>query len=183
MRANGRQVGSGRVALLVLLFVACALSGLAAGVTTRAVAGGALIASRTPAGSLPGSHSATHTPTRPSPSATTPPATIVPPSGFSLKAVVTPNSVAPGQSFTVTATVTAPDGVTPLAGVACIMAAAQGSPPLFVTWPPPAISDATGHAIWLLTAPATPGTYVLDISAHGAGGWLTHWQPTVTVTA
>lgn len=180
MRPNGWQAGSWRVALLALLFVACALSGLAAGVTTRAVAGGALTASL-PA-SLPSG--ATHTPARPSPSATTPPATIVAPSGISVRAVVTPSSLAPGQPFTVTATVTAPDGVTPLAGVACSMDAAPGSAPLFATWPPPAVSDAMGHATWSLTAPttATPGSYVLNISARGAHDWLTYWQPSVTIT-
>jgi hypothetical protein len=101
-----------------------------------------------------------------------------------VKAVVSPNSVAPGQPFTVTATVIAADGVTPLEGVACGMGAAPGSAPLFTTWPPPAVSDASGHATWSLSIPttATPGTYVLDISAHGSDGWTTHWRPSITVT-
>lgn len=183
MRPNGQQTRSWQAALLALLFVACALSGLAAGVTTRVVAGGALSVS---GAHLPGGgrSSATHTPARPSPSATTPPATIVAPPGFLVKAVVMPNSVAPGQPFTVTATVIASDGVTPLAGVACSMDAAPGSAPLFATWPPPAVSDTTGHATWSLTVPttATPGAYVLNISARGAGDWLTYWRPSVTVT-
>lgn len=183
MRPNGQQARSWQAALLALLFVACALSGLAAGATTRVVAGGVLSVS---GANFPdrGSSSATHTPARPSPSPTTRPATIVAPSGFKVKAVVTPNSLAPGQPFTVTATVTASDGVTPLAGVACNMGTAQGSAPLFTTWPSPAVSDTTGHATWSLTVPATatPGVYVLDISAHGAGGWMADWQPSVTVT-
>ncbi len=183
MRPNGRQAGSWQAALLALLFVACALSGLAAGVTTRAVAGGALTASRTPAtGRTSGP---THTPAQPSPSVTTPPATIVPPYGFSLTAVVTPRSVAPGQPFTVTATVISPDGVTPLAGVECDLGAAPGSAPLLATWPQPAISDASGQASWSLTAPATatPGSYVLDISAHGARGWRYDSRPSLTITS
>lgn len=182
MRPNGRQGGTWQAALLALLFVACALSGLAAGVSTRAFASGVLtVASMSIPGGV-GSATPTHTPAQPSPSATTPPATIVAPSGFRVKAVVTPNSVAAGQPFTVTATVTAPDGMTPLAGVACNIAAAPGSPPLFTTWPPPAVSDATGHATWSLTAPNTPGQYTLDISGHGAGGWVTDWQPSITIT-
>lgn len=182
MKPNGRQAGSWQAAVLALLFVACAVSGLAAGVTTRAFAGGALTASHTPgADRTPGP---THTQGQPSPSATTPPATIVPPYGFSLTAVITPRSVAPGQPFTVTATVTAPDGVTPLAGVECTLGAAPGSAPLFATLPPPAISDASGQASWSLTVPATatPGSYVLDISAHGARGWRYDSRPSVTIT-
>lgn len=185
MRPNGRQARSWQAALLALLFIACALSGLAAGFTTRAVAGGALTAVGTRAPGHTGSSGPTHTPAQSSPSATTPPATIVAPSGFSVTAVVTPRSVAAGQPFTVTATVVAPDGVTPLAGVACSMGAAPGSAPLFTTWPPPAVSDSTGHATWSLTVPttATPGSYVLDISARGAGDWQTDWQPSVTITS
>ena len=183
MKPDGRQAGSWRAALWALIFVVCAFSGLAAGVTTRAFASGALTAASL---SIPGSSrstTATHTPAQPSPSATTPPATIVPPAGFRVTAVVTPNSVAPGQPFTVTASVVASDGVTPLAGVACNMGAAPGSPPLFTTWPPPAVSDMTGHATWSLTAPNAPGQYTLDVSAHGAGGWVADWQPSITITA
>lgn len=185
MRPDGRQAGSWRAALLALLFVACALSGLAAGVTTRAVASGVLTVASMSLPGGPRSSTPTHTPTPPSPTATTPPATIIAPSGFSVMAVVTPNAIAPGQPFTVTATIKAPDGVTPLEGVACNLGAAPGSAPLFATWPLPAVSDATGHASWSLTAPAaaTPGHYVLDISAHGAGGWVTDWQPSITITA
>lgn len=183
MRPNGQQARSWQATLLALLFVACALSGLAAGFTTRAVASGALTVANM---SIPGgarSVTSTHTPARPSPSATAP-ATNVAPSGFLVKAVVTPASVAPGQPFTVTATVIAADGATPLEGIACSMGAAPGSAPLFATWPPPAVSDASGQATWSLTVPTatTPGAYVLDISAHGAGGWMTDWRPSVTVT-
>lgn len=183
MRPNGQQTRSWQAALLALLFVACALSGLAAGVTTRAFASNSLTASLPPTSGR--ASGPTHTPAKPTPSATTPPATIVAPSGFLVKAVVTPNSVAPGQPFTVIATVIAADGATPLEGVACSMSTAPGSPPLFATWPPPAVSDATGHATWSLTVPATttPGTYVLDISARGAGDWMTDWRPSVNVTS
>jgi hypothetical protein len=182
MRTMGRQTGSWQAVALALVFVACAASGLAAGMTTRAVAGGALtgLHSSITGGSSP--TSATHTPMRPSPSSTTSPATIVPPSGFKLTAVVTPSVVAAGQTFTVVATVTAPDGQTPLAGVACAMGAAPGSAPLFTSWPDPVISDAEGHATWSLTAPTTPGSYVIEISAHGQGGWSAVWRPSVTIT-
>ncbi len=183
MRPNGRQAGSWRAALLALLFVACALSGLAAGVTTRAVAGGALTAGSL---TIPGGAKSTptHTPAQPSPSATTPPATIVAPYGFSLSATVTPRSVAPGQPFTVTVTVVAPDGSTPRAGVECDLGAAPGSPPLFASWPAPVVSDATGQASWSLTVPATaaPGSYALDISAHGARGWRYDSRPSLTIS-
>lgn len=182
MTQNSRQARSWQVALLALLFVACALSGLAAGVTTRAVAGGALTASATRSPGQRSTSGPTRPPAQPSPPATTPPATIVAPYGFTVTAIVIPRSVAPGQNFTVTATVTAADGVTPLAGVACNLGAAPGSAPLFATWPPPAISDATGHATWSLTAPNVPGSYVLDISAHGAGGWRYDSRPSVTIT-
>lgn len=182
MTPNGRRARSWQAGLLALLFVACALSGLAAGVTTRAVAGGALTASATRTPGHPGPSRPTHTPAQPSPSATTPPATVVAPYGFTLTAVITPNVVAQGQSFTVVATVIAPDGKTPLAGVACSLGAASGSVPLFTTWPLPAISDAAGHASWSLTAPNAPGSYVLDISAHGSGGSYYHVTRSLTIT-
>ncbi|MFI5273728.1 MAG: hypothetical protein ACHQ4H_11910, partial [Ktedonobacterales bacterium] len=153
---------------------------LAAGASARALAGRALTAGGSaPSATSSPAHHATDTATT-SPVGQAP--TVVPPFGFLLTAVISPASVAVGQPFTVTVTVVAKDGVTPLAGVACTMQAAPHAAPLLTAWPAPAVSDVTGKAIWSLTAPAAaPGTYTLDISAVGTGGWQADWRPSVTI--
>src|SRR5262249_11501024 len=160
--------------------ILCAFSGLAAGLTTRALAGGALTAASTPGAT---GHQPTSTHPVASPTATgTGTATILPAAGFMVPAVVQPGGVAAGHPFTVVATVVSAQG-TPLAGVVCHMQAAPSSLPLFTTWPDPAVTDANGTASWSLTAPtAPPGVYTLDIVAFGVQ-YQADWRPSLTLTA
>lgn len=181
MREKALRSSTPQALALALVLTLCAASGLAAGVTTRALAGSALTANfapraaatqtRLPAGSAPAA----------SPTAAAV-ATLVPAPGFSVHADVQPRAVAAGQPFTVVATVVSSDGA-PLASVACYMRAAPDSPPLFPTWPDAAVTDATGTATWNLTAPSvSPGVYTLDIVAYGTH-YQADWRPSLTLTA
>lgn len=182
MRDKPLHNSSPRALALALVLTVCAASGLAAGVTTRALAGSALIASGSPGTARTPSHTSAGASPAASPTATGL-ATTVPPAGFSVHAEVQPRTISAGQPFTVVATVVSAEGA-PLAGVACYMRAAPGSLPLLSPWPDPAVTDATGTATWSLTAPsdATPGEYTLDIVAYGTH-YQADWRPSVTLTA
>jgi hypothetical protein len=167
--------------VLALVLTLCAASGLAAGMTTRALAGSALTANFVPRTAATQTRSPAGSISVASPTAAAI-ATIVPPAGFSVHADVQPRTVAAGQPFTIVATVVSADGA-PLAGVACYMRAAPDSPPLLPTWPDAAVTDATGTATWNLTAPAaSPGVYTFDIVAYGAH-YQADWRPSLTLAA
>jgi hypothetical protein len=102
--------------------------------------------------------------------------------GFKIQAQVTPASVAPGKHFTITATVIAKDGVTPLGGVLCsIGAAGSGGGSLFAQWPAGIVSNSNGEAAWTLQAPSVAaGTYSVKVSATGYKGYF--WFVDVSVS-
>jgi hypothetical protein len=99
--------------------------------------------------------------------------------GFSIQAQVSPNPVAPGQQFTITATVIAKDGVTPLGGVSCTIG---GS--LLPQWPAGKVSNANGKATWSLRAPSvSKGAYTVKVSATGYKGYFYFTLVSVTITS
>jgi hypothetical protein len=97
--------------------------------------------------------------------------------GFSLSAQVSPTAVKVGQQFSVTVTVIAYDGTTPLGSVRCTLGPpgnSRGSgPALFSQWPKSVVSDSAGKVVWVLQAPNMPaGTYQLVVSATGTHGYF-----------
>ena len=167
------------------------MSGLAAGAATRLVTGDPLGRTSLPVATVTVA-ATTKTPTDvPNPAPTsilataTATPTVLPPAGFSLRAVVTPNILKPGAAFSVTTSVVGPDGVTPLAGIQCVMRApTDGAAPLFQQWPTPQITDSAGKALWRLTAPSVaPGKYEIEVFAAGEKGWKSVWRLTVTIVA
>jgi hypothetical protein len=182
-----RRSGTTRQAIAVaLLLTAFSLSGLACGLLTHAVAGSLLASAGLPTATTGrATQVPTHTPTT-APATATAVATILPPAGFSLRAYVSPSHVTPGERFQVVAIVVGADGLSPLAGVQCILQAPpQSTSPLFTTWPPPVISNSAGQAIWTLTVPSvSPGVYGLEVIAFGRNMNINFkWDPTVTVSA
>ena len=176
-------------ALIALVLLAFVVIGLAAGFGARQlVNGGGVGGPVARATNTANSQRATATNTANATSTSTSVATIVPPSGFSLSLDgVSPNSVAPGQKFTVVVAVLAPGGATPLAGVLCKMGPPQdGGSPLFQQpsqWPAPQVSNAQGEAIWSVQAPTLPaGAYAFTISATGAGDYIYHVDGSITIT-
>ncbi len=175
---RGAPPARSRTLVLAVAVVLCAVTGITAGLLTHGVVDAL-------------THTAARTATSPAqtanaPTATVPPAgTVIPDPGFSLSAVASPNTVAAGQHVTVTATIVAPDGVTPLAGVQItLQAPEQDLPGLLSQWPDPAISDAQGHVTWELTAPTvTAGTYGVEVRAMGAHKYSYHYVMRITVTA
>ena len=181
------RAGATRQAIAVaLLLTAFSFSGLACGLLTHTVAGRLLASVGVPtATSGRATQVPTHTPTT-EPATATAVATFVPPAGFSLRAYASPSHVTPGEQLQIVATVVGPDGFTPLAGVQCILQAPpQPASPLLPTWPPPAITNSAGQAVWTLTAPSVPpGVYGVEVIAYGRNKNINYkWDPTVTVSA
>jgi hypothetical protein len=180
---RGASPARSRTLVLAAAVVLCAVTGIAAGLLTHGVVD-ALTRSSAAA-------TATRTATSPAqtanaPTATVPPAaTVIPDPGFTLSAVASPNTVAAGQHVTVTATIVAPNGATPLVGVQItLQAPEQDLPGLLSQWPDPAISDAQGHVTWELTVPAAAaGTYGVEVRAMGAHKYSYHYVTRITVTA
>jgi hypothetical protein len=163
----------GVVAAVLLI---CTLVGLLAGVGTRQVVTRLTNATHLGQDGL-GPHGTTSavTPTSTAGPLRSPTATAANPgefSHFTVQAQVSPSSVAPGQQFTITATVIARDGVTPLGGVLCsIGAPGDGNQSLFPQWPAGIVSNTHGEATWTLQAPNVPkGTYYVKVSATAANG-------------
>jgi hypothetical protein len=185
-----RRSGTTRQAIAVaLLLTAFSLSGLACGLLTHAVAGSLLASAGLPTATTGrATQVPPHTPTT-APATATAVATIVARAGFSLRAYASPSRVAPGEQLKIIASVVGPDGVTPLAGVQCILQAPTSTnnnpppAPLLATWPPPQITDSAGQAAWTLTAPSVPpGVYGVEVIAYGREGYKFKWDPTVTVS-
>jgi len=180
---RGAPPARSRTLVLAVAVVLCAVTGITAGLLTHGVVD-ALTHSSAAA-------TAARTATSPAqtanaPTATVPPAgTVIPDPGFSLSAVASPNTVAAGQHVTVTATIMAPDGATPLAGVQItLQAPEQDLPGLLSQWPDPAISDAQGQVTWELTVPTvTAGTYGVEVRAMGTHKYSYHYITRITVTA
>ena len=175
----------GVVAAVLLI---CTLVGLLAGVGTRQ-----LVTRLTNAAHLgqdglgPHGTTSTFTPTSTAGPLRSPTATASIPgefSGFTLRAQVSLPSVAPGQQFTITATVIAKDGVTPLGGVLCsIGAPGDGNESLFPQWPAGIVSNTNGEATWTLQAPNVPkGTYYVKVSATGVRGYFYFTDASVTIS-
>lgn len=172
------------VPILAASLVMCAISGLAAGTFTRGLVDAMSLSSVFPTAtrtSVPATRpSATLTPT----AADRP--TVLAASGFTITAVPTPNAVAPGQTVTVVATVTAQDGISKVAGVQISLSAAnEDGPALMAQWPAPSVTDDRGEATWSLDIPAStqPGTYGVMVTAMGAHGYTYHYVTHVVVTA
>jgi hypothetical protein len=173
--------------VVAAVLLTCALVGLLAGVGTRQVVTRLTNAANLGRNGLgPNSTTSAVTPTStagslPSPTATT--GTTGEFTGFTVRAQVSPASVAPGQQFTITATVIAKDGVTPLGGVLCsIGAPGGGTASLFPQWPAGKVSDTNGEAVWTLLAPSVAsGTYSIKVTATGTR-WFYYALVSVTLS-
>jgi hypothetical protein len=179
---RGASPARSRTLVLAAAVVLCAVTGIAAGLLTHGVVD-ALTRSSAAA-------TATRTATSPAqtahaPTATVPPAaTVIPDPGFTLSADPSPKTAAPGQHVTVSASIVAVDGVTPLAGVQITLQAPENDVPgLLSQWPDPAVSDAQGHVMWELTVPAVAaGTYGVEVKAVGTHKYSYHRITYITVT-
>ena len=180
---RGASPARSRTLVLAAAAVLCAVTGIAAGLLTHGVVD---TLTRSSAAAT-----ATRTATSPAqtanaPTTTVPPAaTVIPDPGFTLSAVASPNTVAAGQHVTITTTIVAPNGATPLVGVQItLQAPEQDLPGLLSQWPDPAISDAQGHVTWEITVPAVAaGTYGVEVRAVGAHKYSYHYVTRITVTA
>jgi hypothetical protein len=173
-----------RVLVLAAATVLCAVTGIAAGLLTHGVVDALTRSSAAATATKTSTSSPSQTAN--APTATVPAAsTVIPDPGFTLSAVASPNTVAAGQHVTVTATIVAPNGATPLVGVQItLQAPEQDLPGLLSQWPDPAISDAQGHVTWELTVPAAAaGTYGVEVRAMGAHKYSYHYVTRITVTA
>jgi hypothetical protein len=181
---RGAPPARSRVLMLAAAAVLCAVTGIAAGLLTH----GVVDALTRPSAAATATRTSTSAPsqTANAPTATVPPVgTVIPDPGFTLSAVASPNTVAAGQHVTVTATIVAADGITPLAGVQIMLQAPeQDLPGLLSQWPDPVISDAQGHATWELTVPAVAaGAYGVEVKAFGTHKTSYHFITRITVTA
>jgi hypothetical protein len=180
MRKDASRLGTRPLiaALLLLLF---ALSGLGAGFASRTALDGFGSAGQAAAPTSMPTATVAETPT---PLATPTAAQLLGPSHFTFKATAAPRTLVPGQAFTISAVLVAADGSTPVANVTCYLRAPDDSAPLFTPWPAPVQSDATGQAIWNLTAPQlAPGIYQIEVYAFGEHGWSFRYNTTVTLQA
>jgi hypothetical protein len=180
MRRDAFRMGTRPLiaALVLLLF---ALSGLGAGIATRTAldsfgsAGEAEAPTTMPAATVAETPMPPSTPTVPQ---------LLGPSHFTFKAAASPRTLVPGQAFTISAVLVAADGVTPVANVTCYLRAPDDTTPLLAPWPAPVLSNATGQAIWSLTAPQlTPGIYEIEVYAFGEHGWSFRYNTSVTLQA
>lgn len=157
-----QQRGSARLPLFVavLLLIGCSSTGLLAGVTAYGITSGTL--------SVATATSTTSAAPTPKPAATAAPAaTIYPTAPMTVEISVTPHTVSPGQTLTVTVTVAHAETGQPLAGVECWIRAHPGSQSLLDQWPGPVVTDANGRAVWSVTAPVrAPGTYTVEAVAY-----------------
>jgi hypothetical protein len=163
----------------------CSLVGLLAGFGTSKLVSTLANAANLGQNGLGPHRTSTVTPTSsaallPSPTATAIPSDI---SGFKVQAQVSPTAVVPGQQFTVTATVIAKDGVTPLGGILCTLGGTGGgNRSLFPQWPAGIVSNSNGEATWTLVAPhVSAGTYNVKVSATGAD-WSYYIITSVTIS-
>ncbi len=171
-----RPLSGAVIALLLLLFAA---TGLMAGALTHILVvspgilqGGGGAPSRQP----------THTPTLPTPTATTAPVAVT--GAFTLSIAISPADVAlaPGQKFQVNVQALRPNGQTPVAGLRCVLSAPTGSRQLLTKWPAPAVTDANGHASWTITVPAhAAGKYKIEATGHASDGSYYYVYMTITV--
>jgi len=173
-----------------LLFLACTVSGLAAGVGVHKLIDSAGLGAIGPG--TQGNH-ATSTADPDSSPAASPSAGLATVTaspqftGYDLSAQISPAAVAVGQQFIVTATVTVYHSSTPAGGVRCMLgppAIIQGSgPSLFTQWPAPAVSDSQGKASWVLKAPnGPPGTYQLVVLITGSHEYFIFAEVPLTIT-
>jgi hypothetical protein len=172
-----RPLSGAVITLLLLLFAA---TGLMAGALTHILVvspaiihGGAPTTQRQP----------THTPTPSTPTATTAPVAVT--GTFTLTIDVSPANVAlaPGQRIQVNVQALRPNGRTPVAGLTCELGAPTSGRPLLTQWPAPAVTNATGHARWTITVPATAsGKYKLQATAHASDGSYYYVYMSVTVS-
>jgi hypothetical protein len=174
----GKRQPPPQVVALILLI--CTITGLIAGAGTRQLVTSLVLrgigtpssigAQGTSTGSL--GNSATVLPD-PSPTIA---GTLPPSLPDKLQVQVSPASVSQGQQFTITVTVLAKDGTTPIEGVPCSIAAATvGGVQLFTDWPPAVVSNAQGLATWTLQAPdVTPGRYSVKITATASDGYYVY---------
>jgi hypothetical protein len=173
--------------VVAAVLLVCALVGLLAGVGTRQLVTRLTNATNPgqnalgPYGTTSAASPTSTAESLPSPLATT--GTTGELTGFTLRAQVSPASVAPGQQFTITATVIAKDGVTKLGGVLCsIGATGGGNGSLFSQWPAGKVSDTNGEAVWILQAPnVAPGTYSIKVTGTGTR-WFYYALVSVTIS-
>jgi hypothetical protein len=157
------------IALIFTLLALVALIGLLMGILTHALVRrqgsiAQIIASRTA--------TVTANPaTTPTETATTQPretATIASVVGhFQLSVTVSPKIVKSGQQVTITVTAFDPNSHAPIAGLPCLLRRPiDGSPPFLNVWPTSQMTNASGAASWILTAPTkTAGIYEIEAYA------------------
>lgn len=157
-----QQRGSARLPLFVavLLLIGCSSTGLLAGVTAHGITSGTLGAATATSTT---SAAQTAQPTE----MASPAATIYPTAPMTVEISVTPRTVSPGQTLTITVTVAHAETGQPLAGVECWIRAHPGSRSLLDQWPGPAVTDANGRAVWSIAAPARAlGAYTVEAVAY-----------------
>lgn len=183
-----------RTAAVLFVLVLFAITGLGAGVAARSALGSAVprASTQTPGtvigiATTPATTFTTSTTstTVPATTATTTPANaLVVASGFTIAAVASQKTVAPGQTVTIVVSATARDGVTPVVGLECFMRAPPSGTPLYSQWPASRITAKDGTATWTLTAPQLPpGQYAFEIVAYGAQDWSYRWEVTLTLVS
>jgi hypothetical protein len=186
MSTKRKRRASNPTGLIITLLALVALLGLLSGFLTHT------LVSRSQASAQVSPSAAPRTPSSPTdtsaavPSAgatdTVPASTVT--GQFQLSVSVTPKKMKPGQQITITVRAFTPDAHTPIVGLPCILRApTDGSPALFSSWPPATATDATGAAIWTLTAPQEPaGTYEVEAYAKAAT-WSYRLDATAEVSA
>lgn len=185
-----REAGTGKTLsgwAMALLLVLCCVSGLAAGVLTSSLTGTAgtrVLGATSPGRGSPAATDASTVTPSPTSSVSASTRTPVLATGFTVSVDVSPAQVAPGATFTVTATVLSATS-TPIAGVQCYMRApSDGSPSLYQDMPAPQFSDANGQATWTLVVPqVSPRTYRIEVIAYGSGKYFYFGYAHLTVTA
>ena len=180
-----------------IILLACTVTGLAAGVGVRQLVNGAGFG--VTSGTGPGKQD-NHATGSTGPDVTAPPAASptvggaglptvtasAQATGFQLSAQVSPTVVAAGQQFSVTVTVVAHDGRTPLEGVDCTLGpppSGDDGPSLFTQWPRSAVSNSQGKAGWTLQAPSVhAGTYELQVQGTGTHGYFFYTLVFLTIS-
>lgn len=184
MKHASQRNGPLSAILIAIILVACSMSGLAAGVYARHL--GDTISTST--SKPPVSSNLTATARATATLSPPPTATITPQpantTGFVLSASASPTTLSPGQSFSVTVTAVTGQGGAPIAGLQCFMRApTKAHTPLFQSWPPPKITDATGQATWDLTTPqVSPGLYGVEVVAYGTNSYNYYVDALMTIS-
>lgn len=171
------------IVVVAMILLACSATGMFAGTFAHTLASG-LLGATSPngpviSGTSPRGAAATITPTE---IVTETQAAGSTATAFTLSITLSTRAMAPGDTFTVT--VVATTNGAPVSGLSCSLRAPVSGPSgLFATWPAPINTDATGQAVWTLTAPAVaPGSYGIEVDAVGGHKYEFHRYATLQIT-